>query len=70
MNDIMTIPASLAGLPSVSVPTAVLDEQVPLGLQLIGAPQQERTMLDVAQLLEDKADFYRHTPSYVYTTSR
>ncbi|RHY58790.1 hypothetical protein DYB34_005951 [Aphanomyces astaci] len=69
MNDIMTIPASLAGLPSVSVPAAVLD-QMPLGLQLIGAPHQEHTLLHVAHLLEQRADFYRHTPSRVLTSAR
>ncbi|ETV86209.1 aspartyl/glutamyl-tRNA(Asn/Gln) amidotransferase, A subunit, variant 2 [Aphanomyces astaci] len=69
MNDIMTIPASLAGLPSVSVPAAVLD-QMPLGLQLIGAPHQEHTLLHVAHLLEQRADFSRHIPLRVLTSAR
>jgi aspartyl-tRNA(Asn)/glutamyl-tRNA(Gln) amidotransferase subunit A len=71
LNDVMTVPASLAGLPAVSVPVAVVpssfaaDVPVPLGLQLIGRPLGERELLHVARALEARCDFARHIPEYV-----
>lgn len=57
LQDILTIPASLAGLPAMSVPTAVMrssDHQtpVPVGLQLITAQEQEHRLLVIGQALE------------------
>ena len=71
LNDVMTVPASLAGLPAVSVPVAVVpsslaaDVPVPLGLQLIGRPLGERELLLVARALEVRCDFARQIPDYV-----
>lgn len=50
-QDVMTVPASLAGLPALSVPMG-LSEQLPLGLQLIGAPYREEDVLAAGTLLE------------------
>ena len=57
LNDVFTVPASLAGLPSISVPAGVDNTGLPLGLQLIGRPFGEANLLKVAHVVEDSADF-------------
>ena len=57
LNDIFTVPASLAGLPAISVPVGLSQSGLPLGLQLIGQPFEEGSLLGVAQKLEDAATF-------------
>ena len=57
LNDVFTVPASLAGLPGVSVPAGLSKEGLPLGLQLLGRPFDEETMLRAAGVLEESAAF-------------
>ena len=57
LNDVFTVPASLAGLPGVSVPAGLDSAGLPLGLQLIGRPFDEATMLRAAEALEAAAGF-------------
>lgn len=52
-NDVMTVPASLAGLPAVSIPLSPKDGgQFPLALQLVGCRQGEAKILNTARVLE------------------
>ena len=57
LNDVLTVPASLAGLPAISVPAGLSDEGLPLGLHVIGKAFDEETMFRAAQALEDAAGF-------------
>ncbi|NOZ43059.1 MAG: Asp-tRNA(Asn)/Glu-tRNA(Gln) amidotransferase subunit GatA [Alphaproteobacteria bacterium] len=57
LNDVFTVPASLAGLPAISVPAGLSRARMPLGLQLIGRAFDEETMLRAAQVLEQAANF-------------
>jgi aspartyl-tRNA(Asn)/glutamyl-tRNA(Gln) amidotransferase subunit A len=57
LNDVFTVPASLAGLPAISVPAGLTDDGLPLGLQLIGRPFDEETVLQAAGFLEEAAGF-------------
>ena len=57
LNDVFTVPASLAGLPGISVPAGLDADGLPLGLQLIGRPFDEETVLRVAGVLENAAGF-------------
>ncbi len=57
LNDVFTVPASLAGLPGVSVPAGLGSDGLPLGLQLIGRPFDEETVFRVAGVLEEAAAF-------------
>lgn len=57
MNDIFTIPASLAGLPCLSLPAALSKNGLPLGLQLIGNYFDELTILKIAKVLESQIKF-------------
>ena len=52
LNDVFTIPTSLAGLPGISVPGGMSSEGLPLGLQLIGRAFDEETLLAAAFALE------------------
>ncbi len=61
LNDVLTVPASLAGLPAVSVPAGLSGDGVPLGLQLIGRAFDEETVLRAAGVLEAAAGF-THRP--------
>lgn len=56
LNDVFTIPASLAGLPTIAVPTTRVDG-LPLGLQVIGKHFDEETVIRVGRALEVAADF-------------
>jgi aspartyl-tRNA(Asn)/glutamyl-tRNA(Gln) amidotransferase subunit A len=55
LNDVFTVPASLAGLPGMSVPAGLASDGLPLGLQLIGRPFDEETLLRVAEVIEKAA---------------
>ena len=57
LNDVFTVPASLAGLPAISVPAGLSADGLPLGLHLIGRPFDEETVLRAARSLEDAAAF-------------
>ena len=57
LNDVFTVPASLAGLPAISLPAGLSADGLPLGLHLIGKPFDEETVLRAAGALEDTAGF-------------
>ena len=57
LNDIFTVPASMAGLPAISVPVGLSSEGLPLGLQLIAKPFDEELLFRGAGLLELAANF-------------
>ncbi len=57
LNDVFTVPASLAGMPAISMPTGLNADGLPLGLQLIGKPFDEETVLRAADVLESAAGF-------------
>ncbi len=57
LNDVFTVPTSLAGLPGISIPGGVNKDGLPLGLQLIGKAFDEETVLNVAYALETAIGF-------------
>ncbi|HZA67969.1 MAG TPA: Asp-tRNA(Asn)/Glu-tRNA(Gln) amidotransferase subunit GatA [Geminicoccaceae bacterium] len=62
LNDVFTVTGNLAGLPGISVPAGLSAEGLPLGLQLIGRPFDEATVLCAADVLERAADFKARPP--------
>lgn len=56
MNDILTLPANLAGNTAISIPVA-LDSGLPVGLQIIGPAFQEQKVLCLAKKIEDIVKF-------------
>jgi aspartyl-tRNA(Asn)/glutamyl-tRNA(Gln) amidotransferase subunit A len=57
LNDVFSVPASLAGLPAMSVPAGLNSQGLPLGLQLIGRPFDEQGVLNAGLAIEDRAGF-------------
>jgi len=57
LNDVFTVPASMAGVPGMSVPAGQDSQGLPLGLQVIGRPFDEETVFAVSQVIEDAAGF-------------
>jgi aspartyl-tRNA(Asn)/glutamyl-tRNA(Gln) amidotransferase subunit A len=54
LNDVFTVPVNLAGVPAISIPAGLDKNKLPLGLQLIGKPLAEQTLLNIAYSMEDK----------------
>jgi len=57
LNDVFTVPASLAGLPAMSVPGGLDKDGLPLGLQIIGKPLDEQGVLNAGLAIEQRAGF-------------
>jgi aspartyl-tRNA(Asn)/glutamyl-tRNA(Gln) amidotransferase subunit A len=57
LNDVFTVPTSLAGLPGMSVPAGLDSKGLPLGLQIIGKPWDEAMVFNVSRALERCANF-------------
>ena len=57
LNDVFAVPASLAGLPAMSVPAVLNADGLPLGLQLVGRPFDEQGVLNAGLAIEQRAGF-------------
>jgi Asp-tRNA(Asn)/Glu-tRNA(Gln) amidotransferase A subunit family amidase len=57
LNDVLTVPANLAGLPAISIPAGYDQNNLPLGLQLIGKPFDEQIVLNNAFAIEQSINF-------------
>jgi aspartyl-tRNA(Asn)/glutamyl-tRNA(Gln) amidotransferase subunit A len=57
LNDVFAVPASLAGLPAMSVPGGLDEQGLPLGLHLIGSELDEQTVLNAGLAIEERAGF-------------
>jgi aspartyl-tRNA(Asn)/glutamyl-tRNA(Gln) amidotransferase subunit A len=57
LNDVFTVPASLAGVPAMSVPGGLDAAGLPLGLQIIGKPFDEQGVLNAGLAIEQRAGF-------------
>ncbi len=63
LNDVFTVPVNLAGLPAMSLPVGLSANKLPLGLQVIGRPFDESTVLGIGAALEAAAGF-KHLPPF------
>jgi aspartyl-tRNA(Asn)/glutamyl-tRNA(Gln) amidotransferase subunit A len=63
LADIFTLPASLAGLPGMSVPVSPGEGGMPVGLQLIGNYFQEGQLLHTAHALQQATDWHQRMPA-------
>jgi len=57
LNDVFAVPASLAGLPAMSVPAGLDGQGLPLGLQIVGKALDEQGVLDAGLAIEQRAGF-------------
>ncbi|MFC0234661.1 Asp-tRNA(Asn)/Glu-tRNA(Gln) amidotransferase subunit GatA [Vagococcus entomophilus] len=63
MNDILTIPVNLAGVPGMSIPCGFGKDHLPVGLQIIGKPFDEATMYKAAYAFEQATDYHKEKPA-------
>jgi aspartyl-tRNA(Asn)/glutamyl-tRNA(Gln) amidotransferase subunit A len=61
LSDIYTVSANLAGIPALSVPCGFADG-LPVGLQLLGRPLDEATLLRAADAYQRRSDWHARTP--------
>lgn len=62
LNDIYSIPVSLAGVPAISIPCGFADG-LPVGLQIIGKPYAESTVLQAAYAFEQSTEYHKQRPA-------
>ena len=58
----LTAPFNLAGLPALSIPCGFTSEKLPIGLQIVGKPFDETTILQAAYLYESNTDWHTYYP--------
>jgi aspartyl-tRNA(Asn)/glutamyl-tRNA(Gln) amidotransferase subunit A len=63
LGDIFTVPASLAGMPALSIPCGFDDARLPVGLQLTGNHFSEALLLGVAHRYQQATDWHRRVPT-------
>ena len=62
LSDIFTVPANLAGLPALSLPCGFDRAGLPIGMQVIGRPFDEATVLRLGHAFEQATDWHRRKP--------
>jgi aspartyl-tRNA(Asn)/glutamyl-tRNA(Gln) amidotransferase subunit A len=61
LSDVCTLPINIAGLPAISIPAGFADG-LPIGLQIIGKPFDEATILHIAYAYEQATDWHKRKP--------
>jgi aspartyl-tRNA(Asn)/glutamyl-tRNA(Gln) amidotransferase subunit A len=61
LSDVCTLPINIAGLPAISIPAGFADG-LPIGMQIIGKPFDEETILHVAFAYEQSTDWHKRKP--------
>ncbi len=69
LSDLLTIPANLAGLPSISLPCGFDSSDLPIGLQFIGNVLDESRLLQVAYQYEQSAEIMKAAPNCEFINS-
>ncbi len=65
LSDIFTISANLAGIPGISIPCGFTKNNLPIGLQILGKPFDEETILRIAYNYEQSTDWHRIKPRLI-----
>jgi aspartyl-tRNA(Asn)/glutamyl-tRNA(Gln) amidotransferase subunit A len=61
LSDVCTLPINIAGLPAISIPAGFADG-LPIGMQIIGKPFDEETILHIAFAYEQSTDWHKRKP--------
>lgn len=69
LGDIFTVPANLAGLCGISVPCGFTQDNLPIGLQVLGPPLGEEKILRVAYAYEQSTDWHTRRPPVTQETA-
>jgi len=68
-QDVYTVPASLAGLPALSIPCGIVDG-LPVGMQIIAPHFGEDRLLSLAESFQRETDWHQRTPAVHGTNAR
>jgi aspartyl-tRNA(Asn)/glutamyl-tRNA(Gln) amidotransferase subunit A len=64
LSDICTLSVNLTGLPGISIPCGFSSSGLPIGMQIIGKPFDEQTLLGAAHAYEQSTDHHEKTPDF------
>ncbi|MCD2255147.1 Asp-tRNA(Asn)/Glu-tRNA(Gln) amidotransferase subunit GatA [Agrilactobacillus fermenti] len=64
LNDILTIPANLAGIPAASIPAGFSETGLPIGVQLMAKKMDEMTIFKAADAFEQATEFHQAIPEF------
>jgi len=62
LSDVCTLPINIAGLPAISIPAGFADG-LPIGMQIIGKPFSEETLLKIAYAYQQATDWHKRRPN-------
>lgn len=62
LSDILTIPCNVSGIPGISIPCGRSSEGLPIGLQILGKPFDEVSILKAAHTYEQNCEWYKQRP--------
>jgi aspartyl-tRNA(Asn)/glutamyl-tRNA(Gln) amidotransferase subunit A len=62
LSDVFTISANLAGIPGISIPCGFNKNSLPIGLQILGKPFDEETILRIAYAYEQNTEWHKRRP--------
>lgn len=62
LSDVCTLPINIAGVPAISIPAGFV-EGLPIGMQIIGRPFGEETILQIAYAYEQATEWHKRRPS-------
>jgi aspartyl-tRNA(Asn)/glutamyl-tRNA(Gln) amidotransferase subunit A len=62
LSDVCTLPINIAGVPAISIP-AGFDKGLPIGMQIIGKPFSEETLLKIAYAYQQATDWHKIKPA-------
>jgi aspartyl-tRNA(Asn)/glutamyl-tRNA(Gln) amidotransferase subunit A len=65
LGDIYTVMINIAGLPSLALPCGFDSNNMPVGMQLIGKPFSEKTILSAGYVYQNTTDFHLKKPELV-----
>lgn len=65
LGDIYTVMINISGLPSLALPCGFDSNNMPVGMQLIGKPFDEKTVLSAGYAFQNVTDFHKKKPSLV-----
>jgi aspartyl-tRNA(Asn)/glutamyl-tRNA(Gln) amidotransferase subunit A len=62
LSDVLTIPCNIAGLPGISIPCGFSTDGLPIGIQVLGKPFDEGSVIHVAHAYEQRAGWKERRP--------
>ncbi len=62
LEDVFTLPANLAGVPGIAFPVGVDQDNLPIGMQLMGKPFDEGTLFEVVNTFQRATEYHKRLP--------